>query len=170
MKSKKTYEEGLAVRREVLGEEYVDRAIASADSFTGELQDFVTEWCWGGIWTRPGLPRKTRSLLNLAMLAALNRPHEIKMHVRGALKNGVTREEIAEVFLQAGVYAGAPAAVDAFRSAKEVFDEIDGGRRSRRANEGGCGADGVAGDGGGVAAAGKGALGLLICSLVLISL
>ena len=126
MKSKKTYEEGLAVRREVLGDEYVDRALASADSFTGELQDFVTEWCWGGIWTRPGLPRKTRSLLNLAMLAALNRPHEIKMHVRGALKNGVTREEIAEVFLQAGVYAGAPAAVDAFRVAKEVFDEIDG--------------------------------------------
>ena len=102
VKSKKTYEEGLAVRREVLGEEYVDRAMASADSFTGELQDFVTEWCWGGVWTRPGLPRKTRSLLNLAMLAALNRPHEIKMHVRGAL-NGVTREEIAEVFLQAGV-------------------------------------------------------------------
>ena len=126
VKSKKTYEEGLAVRREVLGDEYVDRALASADSFTGELQDFVTEWCWGGIWTRPGLPRKTRSLLNLAMLAALNRPHEIKMHVRGALKNGVTREEIAEVFLQAGVYAGAPAAVDAFRGAKEVFDEIDG--------------------------------------------
>jgi 4-carboxymuconolactone decarboxylase len=125
VKSKKTYEEGLAVRREVLGDEYVDRALASADSFTGELQDFVTEWCWGGIWTRPGLPRKTRSLLNLAMLAALNRPHEIKMHVRGALKNGVTREEIAEVFLQAGVYAGAPAAVDAFRVAKEVFDEID---------------------------------------------
>ena len=125
MKSKKAYEEGLAVRRAVLGAEYVDRAIASADSFTGELQDFVTEWCWGGIWTRPGLPRKTRSLLNLAMLAALNRPHEIKIHVRGALNNGVTREEIAEVFLQVGVYAGAPAAVDAFRSAKEVFDELD---------------------------------------------
>jgi 4-carboxymuconolactone decarboxylase len=126
VKNKKTYEEGLAVRRAVLGEEYVDRAIASADSFTGELQDFVTEWCWGGVWTRPGLARKTRSLLNLAMLAALNRPHEIRIHVRGALKNGVTRKEIAEVFLQVGVYAGAPAAVDAFRGAKEVFDEIDG--------------------------------------------
>jgi len=134
VKSKKTYEEGLAVRRAVLGEEYVDRAIASADSFTGELQDFVTEWCWGGVWTRPGLPRKTRSMLNLAMLAALNRPHEVKMHVRAALRNGVTREEIAEVFLQAGVYAGAPAAVDAFRIAKEVFDEIDGqkGKTSRK--------------------------------------
>jgi 4-carboxymuconolactone decarboxylase len=114
------------VRKAVLGAEYVDRAIASADSFTGELQDFVTEWCWGAVWTRPGLARKTRSLLNLAMLAALNRPHEIKIHVRGALKNGVTRKEIAEVFLQAGIYAGAPAAVDAFRCAKEVFDEIDG--------------------------------------------
>ena len=126
VKSKKTYEEGLAVRRAVLGEEYVDRALASADAFTGELQDFVTEWCWGGVWTRPGLERKTRSMLNLAMLAALNRPHEIKMHVTAALRNGVTREEIAEVFLQAGVYAGAPAAVDAFRIAKEVFDEMDG--------------------------------------------
>ena len=124
-KGKKAYTDGLAVRRAVLGAEYVDRAIASADSFTGELQQFVTEWCWGGIWTRPGLPRKTRSLLNLAMLAALNRPQEIRIHVRGALNNGVTREEIAEVFLQVGVYAGAPAAVDAFRSAKEVFDEID---------------------------------------------
>lgn len=125
MKRKKAYEEGLAVRRAVLGAEYVNRAIASADSFTGELQEFVTEWCWGSVWTRPGLSRKTRSLLNLAMLAALNRPHEIKIHVRGALKNGVTRKEIAEVFLQAGVYAGAPAAVDAFRSAKEIFDEIE---------------------------------------------
>lgn len=125
MKSKKAYEEGLAVRRAVLGADYVNRALASADSFTGELQDFVTEWCWGGVWTRPGLPRKTRSLLNLAMLAALNKPHEIKIHVRGALNNGVTRKEIAEVFLQVGVYAGAPAAVDAFRIAKEVFDELD---------------------------------------------
>jgi 4-carboxymuconolactone decarboxylase len=124
-KGTKAYQDGLAVRRAVLGAEYVDRAIASADSFTGELQQFVTEWCWGGVWTRPGLPRKTRSLLNLAMLAAMNRPHEVRIHVRGALKNGVTREEIAEVFLQVGVYAGAPAAVDAFRSAKEVFDEID---------------------------------------------
>jgi 4-carboxymuconolactone decarboxylase len=125
VKNKKAYKEGLAVRRAVLGADYVDRAIASADAFTGELQQFVTEWCWGGVWTRPGLQRKTRSLLNLAMLAALNRPHEIKIHVRGALKNGVTRKEIAEVFLQVGVYAGAPAAVDAFRGAKEVFDELD---------------------------------------------
>jgi 4-carboxymuconolactone decarboxylase len=125
--NRKTYEEGLVVRREVLGAEYVDRAIAAAeqDSFARTLQEFVTEWAWGRIWTRPGLTRKTRSLLNLAMLAALNRPHEIKLHVKGALNNGVTREEIAEVFLQAGVYAGMPAAVDAFRVAREVFEEID---------------------------------------------
>jgi 4-carboxymuconolactone decarboxylase len=126
--NKKTYEEGLAVRREVLGTEYVDGSIAGADSFTRPWQEFVTEWCWGGVWTRPGLARKTRSLLNLGMLAALNRPAEIRLHVRGALNNGVTREEIAEVFLQVAVYAGAPAAMDAFRTAKEVFKEMDGKR------------------------------------------
>jgi 4-carboxymuconolactone decarboxylase len=128
---KDLYDKGLAVRREVLGAEYVDRSIASADAFNRPLQDFVTEYCWGGIWTRPGLPRKTRSLLNLAMLTALNRPHEVKLHVKGALNNGVTREEIAEVFLQAGVYCGVPAAVDAFRTAREVFDEIE--RRNKTA-------------------------------------
>jgi 4-carboxymuconolactone decarboxylase len=122
---KKIYEEGLKVRREVLGAEYVDRALANADAFNQPLQDFVTHYCWGGVWTRPGLPRKTRSLLNLAMLTALGRNHEFKLHVRGALNNDVTREEIAEVLLQAGVYAGVPAAVESFRLAKEVFDEID---------------------------------------------
>jgi 4-carboxymuconolactone decarboxylase len=122
---KKIYEDGLAVRREVLGAEYVDRALANADSFNQPLQDFVTAYCWGGVWTRPGLPRKTRSLLNLAMLTALGRNHEFKLHVRGSLNNGVTRDEIAEVLLQAGVYAGVPAAVESFRLAKEVFDEID---------------------------------------------
>jgi 4-carboxymuconolactone decarboxylase len=125
MRNTKMYRQGLAVRRAVLGAEYVDKAMANADAFTGALQEFVTEWCWGGAWSRPGLPRKTRSLLNLALLTALNRPHEIKLHVRGALNNGVTRQEITEVFLQAGVYAGVPAAVDAFRAAKEVFDELD---------------------------------------------
>jgi 4-carboxymuconolactone decarboxylase len=89
----------------------------------------VTEYCWGAVWTRPGLPRKTRSMLNLAMLTALNRPHEIKLHVKGALNNGISREEIAEIFLQAGVYCGVPAAIDAFRTAKEVFDEIDKGKK-----------------------------------------
>jgi 4-carboxymuconolactone decarboxylase len=125
---KALYEDGMAVRRQVLGAEYVDKAIAGATDFSRPLQDFVTEYCWGGIWTRPGLERKTRSMLNLAMLTALNRPHEIKLHVKGALNNGVTREEIAEIFLQAGVYAGVPAAVDAFRTAKEVFDEINKGK------------------------------------------
>ena len=122
---KSLFDKGLAVRREVLGAEYVDKSIAAATEFTRPLQEFVTEYCWGAVWTRPGLPRKTRSMLNLAMLTALNRPHEIKLHVKGALNNGISREEIAEIFLQAGVYCGVPAAVDAFRNAKEVFDEID---------------------------------------------
>ena len=123
MKSRKTYEEGLAVRRAVLGAEYVDGAIAAADSFTGELQDFVTEWCWGGVWTRPGLPRKTRSIINLAMLTALGKPQELKIHVKGALKNGCTKEEIMEVLMQTAIYCGVPAAVDAFRTAREAFKE-----------------------------------------------
>jgi len=117
----KRFEDGLAVRRQVLGADYVDRAIAEADEFTRPLQEFVTEYCWGAIWTRPGLPRKTRSLLNLAMLTALNRPHELKLHVRGALRNGCTRGEIMEVLLQAAVYCGVPAAIDGFRVAREVF-------------------------------------------------
>ena len=103
----------------------IKNAIASADDFNRPLQEFVTEYCWGACWTRPGLPRKTRSMLNLAMLTALNRPHELKMHLKGALTNGVTREEIREILLQTGVYCGVPAAVDAFRTAKEVFAELD---------------------------------------------
>jgi 4-carboxymuconolactone decarboxylase len=117
----KRFEEGLAVRRQVLGADYVDRAIAEADEFTRPLQELVTEYCWGSVWTRPGLPRKTRSLLNLAMLTALNRPHELKLHVRGALRNGCTRDEIMEVLLQAAIYCGVPAAIDGFRVAREVF-------------------------------------------------
>jgi 4-carboxymuconolactone decarboxylase len=128
---KKQFEEGLAVRRAVLGSEYVDGALGAADAFTRPWQEFVTEWCWGGVWTRPGLPRKTRSLLNLGLLAALNRQPEIRIHLRGALNNGVTREEIAEVFLQVAVYAGAPAAMDAFRTAKELFDEMDGKNKKK---------------------------------------
>ena len=122
---KALFDKGMAVRREVLGAEHVDKSMATATDFNRTMQEFVTEYCWGAVWTRPGLPRKTRSMLNLAMLTALNRPHEIKLHVRGALNNGISREEIAEIFLQAGVYCGVPAAVDAFRTAKEVFDEID---------------------------------------------
>jgi 4-carboxymuconolactone decarboxylase len=120
------YEQGLRTRREVLGADYVDRAVAQADDFNRPLQEYVTQYCWGDIWNRPGLDRRTRSLLNLAMLTALNRPHELKLHIQGALRNGVTREEIREVFLQAGMYCGVPAAVDSFRSAREVFKDIDG--------------------------------------------
>lgn len=122
MKTKR-YEEGLAVRREVLGSAYVDKALAEADPLTQPLQELVTEYCWGTIWTRPGLPRKTRSLLNLAMLTALNRPHEVRLHLRGALRNGCAKEEIIEVLLQAAVYCGVPAAIDSVRIAKEVFAE-----------------------------------------------
>jgi len=119
----KRYEEGLAVRREVLGRDYVDQALAQADELSRPLQDLITEYCWGEVWTRPGLPRKTRSLLNLAMLTALNRPHEVKLHLRGALRNGCSREEIIEALLQTAIYCGVPAAVDSVRLAREVFSE-----------------------------------------------
>jgi 4-carboxymuconolactone decarboxylase len=118
------FEKGLKVRREVLGAEYVDAAIKNADDFNRPLQELVTKYCWGEIWNRPALDRKTRSMLNLAMLTALNRPHEVKLHVRGALNNGLTKEEIAEVLLQAMIYCGVPAAVDSFRIAREVFKEL----------------------------------------------
>ncbi len=119
------YETGLAVRREVLGTEYVDRSIQSADDFNRPLQELITEYCWGAVWARPGLSRKTRSLLNLAMLTALNRPQELELHVRGAINNGVSREEMREVFLQTAIYCGAPAALEAFRVARKVFAEQD---------------------------------------------
>lgn len=119
------FERGLATRRAVLGSDYVDNAIRNADDFNRPLQEWITQSCWNDVWNRPGLDRRTRSLLNLAMLTALNRPHELKLHLKGALNNGVTREEIREVFLQAAVYCGAPAAVDSFRTAKEVFREVD---------------------------------------------
>ena len=122
--NKESFEKGLGIRRAVLGAEFVDNAIATADDFSRPLQELVTEYCWGEVWGRPGLDRRTRSLLNLAMLSALNRPHEIKMHVRGALANGVTKDEIREVFLQVAIYCGVPAAVDSFRIAREVFKEM----------------------------------------------
>jgi len=125
---KKRYEEGLAVRRAVLGAEHVEKSLRAADEFTRPMQELVTEYCWGEIWTRPGLDRRTRSFLNLAMLTALNRPHEIKMHVRGALNNGLTKDELMEVFLQSAIYCGVPAALDAMRVAKEVFAEMEAGR------------------------------------------
>jgi 4-carboxymuconolactone decarboxylase len=118
-------EEGLAVRREVLGREHVDRALVEASEFARPMQELVTEYCWGAVWSRPGLDRKTRSLLNLAMLTALNRRHELELHVRGALTNGATVSEIQEVLLQAAVYCGVPAAMDAFRAAEKVIAEYD---------------------------------------------
>jgi len=118
---KKTYDRGLEIRTSVLGKDYVESALKSADDFNRPLQDLVTEYCWGAVWGREGLPLKTRSMLNLAMISILNRPHELKAHIRGAITNGVTREEIREIFLQGAIYAGVPAAVDSFRIAREVF-------------------------------------------------
>jgi 4-carboxymuconolactone decarboxylase len=118
------FEKGLAIRRAVLGAEFVDNALASADDFSRPLQELVTEYCWGEVWGRPGLDRKQRSMLNLAMIAALNRPHELKLHVRGALTNGLTKADICEVFLQVAIYCGVPAAVDSFRIARETFKEL----------------------------------------------
>ena len=112
---------GLEMRTQVLGEEYVDQAFNDATDFTKPFQELVTRMAWGEVWTRPGLDPKTRSLLNLAMLTALNRPAELKLHIRGAIRNGVTKEEMQEVFLQAAVYCGLPAAMDSFRIAQELF-------------------------------------------------
>jgi 4-carboxymuconolactone decarboxylase len=122
--SEDLFETGLEIRRAVLGRDYVDGAIAAADDFNRPMQELVTEYCWGKIWGRPGLDRRTRSFLNLAMITALNRPHELKLHVKGAIRNGVSKAEIAEVFLQAAVYCGVP--IDSFRVAREAFKEMDG--------------------------------------------
>jgi 4-carboxymuconolactone decarboxylase len=119
------FEQGMKIRREVLGDAYVDAAMAKVDDFNRPLQEMVTQFAWGQVWSRPGLARRDRSLINLAMISALNRPHELKGHVRGALNNGVTREEITEVLLQVGVYCGMPAAIDSFRVAREVLAEVD---------------------------------------------
>ncbi|MEJ8836297.1 carboxymuconolactone decarboxylase family protein [Ramlibacter sp. AN1133] len=113
---------GLATRRKVLGNEYVDNALNRATSFTDPMQELVTKHAWGNTWQRPGLDLKTRSIVTVSMLVALNRPHELKAHVRGALNNGVTREELQEIFLHASVYCGFPAAIDALRTAAEVID------------------------------------------------
>ncbi len=118
------FERGLATRRAVLGDTYVDRSLGAADDFNWALQKLTTEYCWDEIWNRPGLDRRSRSLLNLGMIAALNRPHELKIHIRGALNNGITKAELREVFLQIAVYCGMPAGIDSFRIAKEVFAEM----------------------------------------------
>ncbi len=118
------FNNGLKTRREVLGADYVDAAIKNADDFNQPMQELVTEYCWDAIWNRPGLDRRTRSIINLSMLTALNRPHELKLHVRGAINNGLSKDEIREVLLQTAIYCGVPAAIDSFRSAREVFKEL----------------------------------------------
>jgi 4-carboxymuconolactone decarboxylase len=117
------YDKGMKIRREVMGDDYVDRALASVDDFNREFQQMVTEHAWGAIWSRPGLSKKQRSLINLSMLAALNRPEEFELHFRGALKNGCTLDELKETLLQIAVYCGMPAGVSAFRIARKVLDE-----------------------------------------------
>ena len=122
------FEKGLAVRKEVLGAAYVEKSISSADDFAMAMQQYATEACWGMIWTRPGLPRKSRSLVNIAMISALNRPHELKLHIKSAFNNGVTKDEIKEVLLQVACYAGVPAGIDSFRIAREAFAEMEGAK------------------------------------------
>ena len=122
------YERGLAIRKSVLGKEYVEKSLASADDFTMPLQRLVTEYCWGACWGREDLPKKTRSMLNLAMLACLGRNHELKIHTKGAIRNGCSKDEIREVLLQVAIYCGVPAAVDSFRIAKEALAELDAGK------------------------------------------
>ncbi len=121
--SSEQFERGLKCRKEVLGEAYVDAALAKADDFSRDFQNMVTEYCWGGTWGRGVLTKQQRSLLNLGMIAALNRQHEFKLHFKGAIKNGVSLEELREVLIQIAVYCGVPAGVEAFRVAREVFAE-----------------------------------------------
>ena len=125
MDDSKRYRQGMKIRREVLGDEHVDRAVAATTDFSRDFQDFITRNAWGEIWTRPGLPRHTRSLLTLAMMVALNRGEEFRMHVKAALNLGVTRDQIKEVLLQSAIYCGVPAANSAFHLAAEVFKEMD---------------------------------------------
>ena len=122
---KATFEKGLQIRKDTLGAEFVENSFKNADDFNKPMQELVTEYCWGYVWGRETLSRKTRSMLNLAMISALNRPHELKMHVKGALVNGVTRDEIREIFMQVAIYCGVPAGVDSFRIAREAFAEVD---------------------------------------------
>ncbi|MCT8175788.1 carboxymuconolactone decarboxylase family protein [Variovorax sp. CY25R-8] len=118
------FQRGLATRKAVLGAEYVEKSIAEADDFNWPMQQLTTEYCWDEIWNRPGLDRRSRSLLNLGMISALNRPHELRLHVRGAINNGITPAELQEVFLQVAIYCGVPAALDSLRNAREVLKEM----------------------------------------------
>ena len=123
------FEKGLKLRKQVLGAEYVEKSMASADSFSMPMQELSTEYCWGHVWTRPGLALRDRSLINIAMISALNRPHELKLHVKAALNNGLSREEIREVILQVAVYCGVPAGIDSTRIAREAFAELDSAKQ-----------------------------------------
>jgi 4-carboxymuconolactone decarboxylase len=127
--SNEKFERGLALRKQVLGAEYVEKSMAAADSFSMPMQELSTEYCWGHVWTRPGLALRDRSLINIAMISALNRPHELKLHVKAALNNGLSREEIREVILQVAVYCGVPAGIDSTRIAREAFAEIDAAKK-----------------------------------------
>ena len=129
MDDRERYEAGMKVRRAVLGDAHVDRSLTKRTEFNNEFQDLITRYAWGEIWTRPGLPRHTRSLLTLGLMVALNRSDEFKLHLRAAFNNGVTRDEIKEVLLQCAIYAGVPAANSAFHMAEEVFAQIDGAGR-----------------------------------------
>jgi len=119
------FDAGLQTRREVLGDAYVDASVSGATEFNWPMQQLVTEYCWDEVWNRPGLSRRDRSILNLGMISALGRSHELRLHVRGAVNNGVTKEEIREIMMQIAVYCGVPAGIDSFRTAQEVFDEMD---------------------------------------------
>ena len=123
---KKMHDKGLEVRKAVLGEAYVNNALKNVDDFNRPFQEMLNEYCWGTVWGREELPRKTRSMLNIAMIAILNRQHEFRAHLKGALTNGVSRDEIREILMQVAIYGGMPAAVDSFRIAREVLAEIDG--------------------------------------------
>jgi 4-carboxymuconolactone decarboxylase len=122
---KDVFDRGFEIRKKVLGAEFVEKSFASADDFNKPMQELVTEYCWGAVWGRETLPHKTRSMLNIAMLSCLNRTHELKMHVKGAIRNGVTRDEIREVLMQVAIYGGIPAGVDSFRVAREALNEYD---------------------------------------------
>ncbi len=125
MTDESLFDRGLKIRKEVLGEDYVNKSIAGADDFTRTMAEWSTEFCWGALWSRPGLDRRSRSIANLSMISALNRPNELKLHVKAAIKNGVSRDEIKEVLLQVAVYCGVPAGIDSFRIAREAFKELD---------------------------------------------
>jgi 4-carboxymuconolactone decarboxylase len=122
--NKELFEKGLAVRKAVVGESYVDASLKGADDFSMPMQELVTEFCWGSVWTRPGLDRRSRSILNLGMIAALNKPEELAIHVRGAINNGVTKDEIKECLLQVAVYCGMPAGLSSFKIARQVFKDM----------------------------------------------